>query len=219
MKSSENFFHHPLTQSFLLHFVLVSSMLVLTFKKSSQKEMVEVPIYTPAPKEVQKLTEVSKKPKVVLKSVNEQEATPKKAREVFGMKKSAYTDSTSGVLAKRGNTLAKEVDETKFTDDDVENLPVPTEEYLVSKMPSVLTEVRPTYPEEAKKNQLEGVVIIDILIDEQGIVRDAEVVEGEEIFREASLNAIKKFIFRPAEVDGKKVAVRIRYSLRFELEY
>lgn len=227
MKLSKSFFYHPWAQSLFLHLLMALFFVFLTLKKSPQKEIVDVPLYLPPspPEEVQKLTEVKKKPKVVLKSINQKlepsVRSQKKVREVFGASKKSYTDSTntSGVNVKKGNTIAKEVDDKVLNPDDAESLPVPTEEFLVSKMPIVMTEIRPAYPREAKEKELEGVVILDILIDENGRVRDPKVVEGDRIFQKASLEAIKKFSFRAAEVDGKKVAVRIRYSLRFELEY
>jgi len=62
-------------------------------------------------------------------------------------------------------------------------------------------------------------VVLDVLIDDQGKVRQVSVIEGESVFRNEALIAMKKFLFKPARVDGKPVAVRIRYSLKFLLEY
>jgi protein TonB len=123
------------------------------------------------------------------------------------------------VEAKKGNTLAKEVDQTKLLESDVTSLPTPTEEYLVSEMPVVLSEVRPIYPKEAKEKKIEGAVVLAILIDEQGLVRQVSVIEGPEVFKTGALEAMKKFRFKPAKVDGRPVAVRIRYSLNFKLEF
>jgi len=185
--------------------------------------VIEVPIEISAPPEVQNLTEVQEKPKVVVKSVNEPEPTATEARQVFGANRNSYTDESVGddeaVSAKKGNTLAKESDKEVLKDSDADSLPTPTEEYLVSEMPSVLSEVRPQYPPQARAEGLEGAVVMDILIDEKGKVRQASLVEGPEIFRAGALEAIKKFLFRPAQVDGSAVAVRIRYTLKFQLEY
>ena len=86
-------------------------------------------------------------------------------------------------------------------------------------MPSVLSEVKPAYPKEARDTKTEGRVILDILIDSAGKVRDAKFIEGEAIFRIPAVQAIRKFLFRPAKTDGKAVAVRIRYTLNFKLEF
>ena len=212
----------PWQISFLFHALLAGAFLVVTKISLPEQDMIEVPIYT-EPVEVQKLTEIKEeKPKVVLKSVNENDSS-KPAREVFGTNRNSYTDETvtdaEAVAAKKGNTLAKSADTTALLDDDASSLPTPTEEYLVSEMPQVISEVRPDYPKEAKDKKIEGKVVMDILVDQAGAVRQASIVEGEDIFRPGALAAMKKFRFRPAKVEGKPVAVKIRYTLNFELEY
>lgn len=212
----------PWQLSFILHAVLAGAFVVLTKLSLPVPDVYEVPIYT-EPLEVQKLTEVKEeKPKVVLKSINEQ-ATALPTREVFGANRNSYTDDSvneaEAVSAKKGNTVAKTTDTEILNAEDADALPTPTEEYLVSEMPRVVSEVRPEYPKEARDKKIESKVVMDILIDQNGNVRQANVVSGEQIFRQGALAAIKKFRFRPAMVEGKSVAVKIRYTLNFELEY
>jgi periplasmic protein TonB len=118
-----------------------------------------------------------------------------------------------------GNTLSKASDSEVLKDSDADSLPSPVEEYLVSEMPSVLSEVRPQYPKEAREKQIEGSVVMDVLIDALGKVREVKIIEGLVVFRSGAVEAMKKFRFKPAVIDGKPVAVRIRYSLKFELEF
>ena len=212
----------PWHLSFLFHAGLALAVVALSYLRLTPTEYYEVPIEINAPKEVQNLNEIKERPKVALKSINESIPDTKPAREVFGTSRDSYTDEglgKEGVAAKKGNTLAKEVDATKLLDSDAASLPTPTEEYLVSEMPVPISEVRPVYPKEAKAKQLEGSVAMDVLIDETGKVRQVGVIEGPEIFKTSALEAMKKFLFRPAKVDGKPVAVRIRYSIKFMLEF
>lgn len=215
----------PWQSSFLIHALLVAFFLVVTKLNLSPTEMIEVPIEITMPEEVQNLAEIKEKPQVVLKSVNTPQDESKKTnvREVFGASRQSYTDNSvaddQAVNAKRGNTLAKEVDDKVLLDSDVDSLPTPTEEYLVSEMPVVLSEVRPVYPKEAREKQIEGAVVLDVLVDSLGNVRQVNIIEGLDIFKNGAVQAMKKFRFKPARVDGSPVAVRIRYTLRFELEY
>ncbi len=209
----------PWHSSFLIHLAVAGSFFLLTLFKFSSSEMIEVPIEIVAPKEIQNLDEVQDKPKVVLKSVNKNVESNKSAREIFGASRNSYTDEAGDVSAKKGNTLAKEVDVLELKDSDADSLPAPTEEYLVSQMPVVISEVKPNYPKEAKEKQIEGSVALDVLVDDKGFVRQVSILQGPEIFRNGALEAMKKFRFRPALVDGKSVAVRIRYILKFELEF
>ena len=212
----------PWQASLLTHLSCVAAFLFLTYFRMPESELIEVPIEVTEPLEVQNLAEAKEKPKVVLKSVNEPVPDAKPTREVFGASRNSHTDASvgdDGVDAKKGNTLAKEADKTVLEDSDADSLPTPTEEYLVSEMPTVLSEVRPEYSKEARAQELEGPVVMNILIDEKGTVRQVEVVEGLEIFRKGAVAAMKKFRFKPAQVEGKPVAVRIRYTLQFQLEY
>jgi len=212
----------PTQLSVLIHAAFLALFVGLSLFKAPTSDPVIVPVEMSAPKEIQNLDEVKPEPKVVLKSVNESVPTEKKAREIFGASRNSLTSDLpgeDGIAAKKGNTLTKAVDSEKLLDSDADSLPTPTEEYLVSEMPSVLSEVRPVYPQAAKDSQIEGVVALDILIDESGLVRQVSVIEGPDIFRTEAVTAMRKFRFRPAKVDGKPVAVRIRYSLRFQLEY
>ncbi len=144
----------------------------------------------------------------------------KKARAVFGAnRKSILSSEASAVAVKPGNTLAKEADNETLRDDDPNSLPAPVDEFLVNEMPSVLSEVRIPYPEEAKKKGIQGAVVMDLLIDAEGKVREAKLLKGlGGGLEEAALNAVKNFKFRPAMVQGKSVTVRIRYAYRFVLE-
>ena len=211
----------PWHVSLLFHAGFLLLVMALTYLKYTPIEVYKIPIEFNDPKNIQNLNEVTEKPKVALKSVNEAVPESKPTREIFGASRNSYTDKTvgkEGVEAKKGNTLAKEIDKIQLLDSDSTSLPTPTDEYLVSEMPLPLSEIRPAYPKEARDKKIEGSVAMDVLIDETGRVRQVSVIEGLDIFRASALEAMKKFFFRPAKVDGKAVAVRIRYSIKFKLE-
>jgi periplasmic protein TonB len=211
----------PLNFSIMLHLLLVGVFVSLSLIKETPKPF-EVPIEIEAPESPQDLKEIKKDTKIVLKSVNEPVPTKTATREVFGASRNSLTDDSkesSGIEAKLGNTLSKASDSEVLKDSDADSLPSPVEEYLVSEMPSVLSEVRPQYPKEAREKQIEGSVVMDVLIDALGKVREVKIIEGLVVFRSGAVEAMKKFRFKPAVIDGKPVAVRIRYSLKFELEF
>jgi protein TonB len=143
-----------------------------------------------------------------------------KPRSVFGLSRKAITGSDSSApSSKAGNTLAKEQDQEKLRDDDADSLPIPTDEYLVSQMPVLLSDFRVPYPPDARKAGVQGAVILDLLIDGEGRVRQAAV--AQKLFPsldEAALKAASGLKFKPARVAEKTVAVRIRYAYRFVLE-
>lgn len=213
----------PKTLSFLLHlfFLGLFSLLNITqFKSTTEKTY--VPVVFNAPSGQANIKEISKESTVRLKSVNKEQAQKSAGREVFGLNRNSYTDSSSsgsGMEVKMGNTTAKASDNERLRPSDGDSLPAPTEEYLVSQMPRVLSEVQPIYPKIAREKQMEGVVVLDVLIDELGNVRQVTVIESEEVFKAAAIEAMKKFKFTPANVNGLAVAVKIRYVIRFKLEF
>ena len=218
--------------SLLLHFVIGVAVLVvvkLENKKTKNKpqtikfKVIAKPLPTPLPTPVvvqplvkpQKTIKKQPLPKKISKKKKQNKR--KKKRKVFGVsKKSITSKKASAPLVKRGNTVATEVDQRQLRRDDAEELPIPVAEYLVTEMPAVLTAAKITYPQGM---QLEGTVVLHVLIDKDGRVRAATVVEGlaQEMDSEA-LRAIKKYRFRPAKIDNVAVAVRIRYAIKFVLE-
>lgn len=207
----------PLTLSLVIHFSFVILIFVLNLKPTIKK--ISVPF------------EVYDSPKVVSKTLNLE--TPKvqktkppppniDTKPVFGVSRKAITTSTSSETTaevKLGNTITKEQDNLKLDPKDQDSLPIPADDYLVSSMPQLISEVRIPYPESAKKAGVEGPVNMDLLIDDQGQVRQVILINGPGFgLNEAALSAIKNFRFRPAKIKDQSVAVRIRYTYRFILE-
>ena len=95
---------------------------------------------------------------------------------MFGVNKNSITtDSPSAIKTKKGNTVAKSVDQ-KLRKGDEEALPIPEEDYLVSAMPRVISEFRAPYPDTAKARAVEGKVVMDVLVDAKGNVRKVTLV-------------------------------------------
>jgi periplasmic protein TonB len=139
-------------------------------------------------------------------------------REVFGISPKSVT-SEQGEEVKAGNTVAKAPDQEVLKPGDPDALPVPSEEYLVTSMPELKSEVRVPYPPEARKRGISGAVIMNLLIDTLGKVREVSLVEGPNAeLNSAAIAAAKGFQFTPAMIRDKPVAVRIRYKYNFVLE-
>jgi len=93
------------------------------------------------------------------------------------------------------------------------------EEYEVSEMPILLNEIKIPYPTIAKTKGIQGSVVFDLVIGNDGLVRSASLVSSPDLsLTQAAQEAITKFKFRPARIADKPVAIRIRYSYRFVLQ-
>jgi TonB family protein len=150
------------------------------------------------------------------------EQQPKRdvVHEVFGISpKAITTDTADGEVVKAGNTVAKPPDEEVLKPGDPDALPIPSEEYLVTNMPALKSEVRVPYPPASRKQGIQGAVVMDLLIDTSGTVRDVNLVEGpNDELSNAAMKAARAFQFTPALIREAPVAVKIRYIYRFVLE-
>ena len=84
----------------------------------------------------------------------------------------------------------------------------------------VLLEFRPAvYPPDRLERGETAVVVCQVDLDAQGAVKEVAIEKGAALdFDRAATEAIRKFRFSPAEVDGRPAPVRIRYVYHFVLE-
>jgi protein TonB len=83
--------------------------------------------------------------------------------------------------------------------------------------PQVIRQVPPEYPELAKMSELEGVVMVQIGVDEFGNVVEARVLQGIEGLNQAAIDAVMQWKFTPAKQRDVPVPVRIVVPIRFVL--
>jgi TonB family protein len=82
--------------------------------------------------------------------------------------------------------------------------------------PRLVTFVEATYPREALDRGAEGDVVMDLDIDGTGHVADARMrTDPGYGMGAAAMDAVKQFVFTPAQIDGRIRAVTIEYTYRF----
>lgn len=84
--------------------------------------------------------------------------------------------------------------------------------------PELLEGSIPAYPIEAREAGIEGIVLVEALIDENGHVFAADVITSpSESLNAATLEAVKQWKFKPAEIDGQNVMKVVRIPVSFNL--
>ncbi len=63
----------------------------------------------------------------------------------------------------------------------------------------------PEYPEEAQLAKAQGIVRVNIVVNENGEVVSAEAIEGDRILLKSAMEAAKKCRFSPRRIDGQLV--------------
>jgi protein TonB len=70
----------------------------------------------------------------------------------------------------------------------------------------------------ALRSRIEGKVIVKMWVNEQGNVNQVVVLKSDaKIFNEPAIQAAKQFIFTPAYLNKKPVALWVSYPFRFAL--
>ena len=76
---------------------------------------------------------------------------------------------------------------------------------------------QPVYPEMAKAAGIEGAVVVEVTLDEQGYVISARAVSGHPLLREAAVEAARGWRFSPTTLEGAAVKVIGTLTFNFKL--
>ena len=82
-----------------------------------------------------------------------------------------------------------------------------------------INHVAPVYPEAAKQNKIEGIVVVSATIDECGKVADLTPISGPAELIPATLTALKQWRYRPYISSGQAVAVETQLRVNFSLSH
>ena len=77
--------------------------------------------------------------------------------------------------------------------------------------------VAPVYPDVARQTRTKGVVILEAVIDESGIVTSARVLRGHPLLDQAALDAVGQWKFSPARLNNEVIPVVITVTVNFTL--
>lgn len=86
--------------------------------------------------------------------------------------------------------------------------------------PRPLARLTPIYPPQARMQRIEGVVIVEFIVNPAGTVSNIEVISAQpgDIFTSAAVRAIERWRFSPGRKDGQAVTTRVRQTVTFKLE-
>lgn len=112
----------------------------------------------------------------------------------------------------------KEVVEVAVASAIIDYLP----QHKISDPPGIPTDDilnKIVYPPLANRQKIEGVVYLELYIDSSGIIRDIKVLKDPGFgLAKAAIDAISGLVCSPALANGKAVAVRFRYPVRFKIK-
>lgn len=87
------------------------------------------------------------------------------------------------------------------------------------KAPNRIYDPHPQYTEIARKARIQGIVIVQATIDKQGNVTEAKILKGLPMgLDQEALEAVRKWRFEAATLNGKPVAVYYNLTINFTLQ-
>ena len=91
-------------------------------------------------------------------------------------------------------------------------------EYVpVDQQAEPLVQLEPMYPDDAKRAGIEGTIIVQALVVEDGGVAECRAVPSIPALEDAAVACVRQWRFKPAMKDGKPVAVWVTVPVRFVL--
>ena len=85
------------------------------------------------------------------------------------------------------------------------------------KAPAKIKDVRPVYPPVAQSARVQGVVIVEILVGEDGHVQAGRVLRSIPLLDQAALDAVRQWEFAPTLLNGSAVPVVMTVTVNFVL--
>jgi len=78
---------------------------------------------------------------------------------------------------------------------------------------------RPGYTEEARQARIQGVVLLQVIVDTEGNVSRPQIIKGLPMgLDQLALETVKQWKFKPAEREGKPVPVYYNLTINFSLQ-
>jgi TonB family protein len=85
--------------------------------------------------------------------------------------------------------------------------------------PEPITQSAPVYTEEARKAGVQGVVIVEAIVDERGVVTNPRVLKGLPMgLDRKAIEAVQAWTFKPATLEGKPVPVYYMLTVEFKTD-
>jgi protein TonB len=81
----------------------------------------------------------------------------------------------------------------------------------------IIRQVNPVYPEAARRSRTQGVVVVEVEVDEDGNVTTAVATDGPALLRPAAVDAVRQWVYSPTLLNGEPVPVSSTVRVTFSL--
>ncbi|MEW6664655.1 MAG: energy transducer TonB [Thermodesulfobacteriota bacterium] len=97
--------------------------------------------------------------------------------------------------------------------------PLSTDPVLREALPAYRLNPAPAYPRMARRRGIQGTVLLDVLVNSLGRVKDLRVSQssGHDLLDQAALAAVRAWTYEPARRGDEAVEMWVKVPVRFEL--
>jgi TonB family protein len=81
----------------------------------------------------------------------------------------------------------------------------------------LVNKVTPTYPDEAKKERIQGKIELEAIINKAGEVENLRVVSGPKELQQSALDAVRRWTYKPFLLNGEPVEVKTTINVTYSL--
>jgi TonB family protein len=82
----------------------------------------------------------------------------------------------------------------------------------------LISRVEPTYPEDAERQRIEGVVKLHVIIDRDGNIQNIDQMTGPPLLEAAAANAVRQWKYKPTSLGGQPVEAGVDVTVVFRLQ-
>jgi protein TonB len=138
-----------------------------------------------------------------------------RARELAVAAKTAADKATTDATSARESAEAEETRKAKAAAARREKLAKAIRVGGQIRPPIKIKDVAPVYPAIARSARVQGDVVIEATIDEEGNVADARVVKSVPLLDQAALEAVQQWRYQPSLLNGVPTAVITTVTVKF----
>jgi protein TonB len=126
-------------------------------------------------------------------------------------------DAQRQALAARRAALVAELQARAAAQANASSAPGPVRVGGNVRPPMQTKRVAPIYPEVAKVARVQGVVIIELTLDETGHASDARILRSIPLLDQAALDAVRQWEYTPTLLNGVPVSIVMTVTVQFTL--
>jgi TonB family protein len=82
----------------------------------------------------------------------------------------------------------------------------------------IVARIEPNYPDEARRQHIEGEVVLHAIIGVDGSVKELTVISGPQQLTQSALETVKKWHYRPSSLNGNPLEVDTTITVNFSLQ-